>query len=294
MTPEEFFPKSKNEPTTDIPSTIKSQRIIIGSQRIVIKSMMNIFCLNCCHHNKDTAKFCEQCGEKVFSFIEPEMVYIDGGTFQMGDNNGYDNEKPVHSVTVNNFYMCKYPVTNKEYCLYNVSRAKFSFDKYFPNNPGNNLPAVYISWDNAVAYCQWLSNKTGKNYRLPTEAEWEYACRAGTNTNYYWGDKMDDSYCWYDKNSNDQVHPVGQNKSNDWELYDMSGNVWEWCNDRYDENYYSVSPSDNPTGPTSGMFRVLRGGSFGSSDSVCRSVFRFMNSPTTSFNALSFRLVRSL
>ncbi|HPZ09954.1 MAG TPA: SUMF1/EgtB/PvdO family nonheme iron enzyme [Candidatus Eremiobacteraeota bacterium] len=216
------------------------------------------------------------------SYIEPEMVYINGGTFQMGSNNGRYDEKPVHSVTVNSFYMGRYPVTNKEYCLYDSSRK----------NPGDNLPVVNVSWNDAVAYCKWLSKKTGENYRLPTEAEWEYACRAGTTTEYYWGDEMKDYYCWYYANSGEEVHPVGQKKPNAFGLYDMSGNVWEWCSDWYG-NYPSVE-AVNPTGLKSGSCSVLRGGACNCDAWDCRSAYRDWNYWPGSSYIDGFRLLKTV
>jgi formylglycine-generating enzyme required for sulfatase activity len=210
-------------------------------------------------------------------FIEPEMVYINGGTFQMGSI----NEKPIHSVTVSGFYLSIYTVTNKEYCLYETSHE----------NPGDNLPAVEVSWDDAVSYCRWLSSKTGSNYRLPTEAEWEYACRAGTTTKYYWGNKIDGSYCWYYDNSGGGVHPVGQKISNGFGLYDMSGNIWEWCSDWYGD--YSSSSVTNPIGSGSGSFRVLRGGGWYGIAGHCRSAYRISNSPVGHYDYVGFRLSRT-
>ncbi len=136
-------------------------------------------------------------------YSEPEMVYIEGGTFEMGSNNGNSDEKPVHKVTLDNFYTGRYEVTNREYRIYNP-RHKGSSSK-------PDCPVECVSWNDATEYCMWLSKNTGKNYCLPTEAEWEYACRGGSNTEYYWGDDMDDSYCWYINNSFGKVHPVGKN-----------------------------------------------------------------------------------
>ncbi|MEQ8191140.1 MAG: SUMF1/EgtB/PvdO family nonheme iron enzyme [Candidatus Eremiobacterota bacterium] len=218
---------------------------------------------------------------KVESFIEPEMVFIKGGTFQMGSNNGRDNEKPIHNVTVSNFYTGKYPVTNKEYFLYKASNK----------NPGDNLPAVNVSWYDAIGYCKWLSGKTGKDYHLPTEAEWEYACRAETTTEYYWGNSINSSYCWYYDNTGLTVSPVGKKNPNKWGLYDMSGNVFEWCNDWYG-NYPSSSVS-NPTGPSLGSLRVFRGGSMDNDANFCRSAFRYGFSPTFCSGILGFRLTRT-
>jgi len=215
------------------------------------------------------------------SFIEPEMVYINGGTFKMGSNNGNSNEKPIHSVTVGSFYMGKYEVTNREFCLFDSSH----------NNHRDNLPVVEVSWDDVAGYCRWLSAKTGKNYRLPTESEWEYACRAESNTEYYWGNNMDGNYCWYSDNSGSHVHPVGEKIPNKFGLYDMSGNVWEWCSDLYGD--YPFGSVTNPTGPKSGSLRVIRGGGWVSYASICRSAFRSGSSLGSRNGGIGFRLLRS-
>lgn len=162
----------------------------------------------------------------------PNMVYINTGISFLG-----------------NFYIGKYPVTNKEYCKYKPSHK----------NPGDDLPVVNVSWNDAVDYCKWLSQKTGKSYRLPTEEEWEYAYGAGSKANYYWGDIMDSSYCWHIGNSGGKVHPVGQKTPNKYGLYDMSGNVWEWCSD-----YFGISKN----------FCVFRGGGWDSIDLHCQSGYR--------------------
>lgn len=172
-----------------------------------------------------------------------------------------------------------------------------------------DYPVESVSWYDAVEYCNWLSDKEGldrcysgsgkdikldiaKNgYRLPTEAEWEYACRAGTTTDYYWGDKMDGDYCWFG-NRRGQVHPVGQKEPNAWGLYDMSGNVWEWCWDWYDNEYYKKSPENNPTGPSVGSTRVLHGGGWGNGADGCRSASRSYTWPGIAGGDVGFRPVR--
>ncbi len=133
---------------------------------------------------------------------------------------------------------------------------------------------------------------TKKGYRLPTEAEWEYACRTGTTTVYYWGDEMDGNYCWYCDNSGEQIRSSGQKKPNAWGLYDMSGNVWEWCSDCYGD--YSSDYVKNPAGPATGSYRVFRGGSFFDLDGYCRSAFRNFNLPGYCFFILGFRLSKSV
>ena len=133
---------------------------------------------------------------------------------------------------------------------------------------GPNYPATYVSWNDAVAYCKKLSEKEGKTYRLPTEAEWEYACRAGTKTAWSFGndEKVLGDYAWYEENADDigeeYAHQVGLKKPNAFGLYDTHGNVFEWCHDYYEEDYYQQSPTNDPQGPESGSFRVLRGGSW--------------------------------
>jgi len=280
-------------------------------------------CLSCGSRNKDEAVFCTKCGanlqkkcplcgemhtydtlycpktgrnikeqerkleehekeleeyeKKQQRELKESMVLISGDTFLMGSK--FADAKPIHHVTVNSFYIGKYPVTNKEYCLYDPSH----------NNPGDDLPVVNVNWNDAIKYCKWLSSETGKNYRLPTEAEWEYACRAGTKTDYYWGNKMDDSYCWYKDNSGNKIHPVGQKMPNEFGIYDMSGNLWEWCNDWY--GYYTSDTISNPTGPGSSLTRVYRGGSWNSQAGSCRSAYRNSNSPDTRNELIGFRLV---
>ena len=161
-----------------------------------------------------------------------------------------------------------------------------------------------------MAYCNWLSDREGlsrcysgsgdnkvldinkKGYRLPTEAEWEYACRGGTTTEYYWGNSMNGAYCWYNDNSKGRVQSVGQKKPNDLGLYDMSGNVREWCWDWIAGDYYSKSPSKNLTGPSSGSARVFRGGSWYSFADYCRSACRGNFRPDYADGFIGFRPVR--
>ena len=204
------------------------------------------------------------------------FVWIPPGEFQMGSNKGTDDEKPIHTVKITSgFWLGKYPVTNADYKRFLQSGVKSAEkpenwdDRRF--NQGEQ-PVVGVSWNAAVAFCQWAGG------RLPTEAEWEYACRAGTPTEYSFGDdeKLLGEYGWFGENSGGQTQPVGAKKPNPWGLCDMHGNVWEWCADWWDSGYYGNSPTDDPTGPTSGSHRVLRGGSWLSSvarfvRSACRS-----------------------
>ncbi|MCB1145017.1 MAG: formylglycine-generating enzyme family protein [Leptospiraceae bacterium] len=176
---------------------------------------------------------------------------------------------------------------------------------FFVNNPsyfkncGDNCPVEQVSWDDVQVFLQKLNSKEGgSKYRLPTEAEWEYAARAGGSTGspptkYYWGNSIDDSYLWYAGNSGSKTHPVGQKKPNGFGLYDMSGNVWEWTQDWNDDNYYSKSPSNDPKGPESGTYRVLRGGSWYFYARFTRSSLRYNNTPDYRNFLIGFRLLKT-
>jgi formylglycine-generating enzyme required for sulfatase activity len=214
-----------------------------------------------------------------------EMVYLPGGAFQMGSNESSD-EEPIHRVTLSPFCIGKYPVTQAQW------------QAVMRNNPSNfkgaDLPVESVSWVDATAFCAKLSRQSGKNYRLPTEAEWEYACRADSSGKWCFGDDLTrfEEYAWYYENSDSKTHPVGQRKPNAWGLYDMHGNVWEWCQDLYDGSYYSNSPAQDPQGPTQGSSRVVRGGSWGGNGDYCRSAFRNYHSPGLASIGLGFRVVR--
>ena len=196
-------------------------------------------------------------------------------------------EKPAHPVTLTQpFYMGKFDVTQEQY------------QQVMGTNPshfkGKSNPVENVSWDDAQAFCKKLSEQTTDRVRLPTEAEWEYSCRAGTKTTYYSGDtdKDLDRVAWYDANSKGTTHPVGQKEANIFGLYDMHGNVWQWCQDWYGEDYYGKSEAENPQGPSKGSWRLLRGGTLSHAPVSCRSAHRVRCNPgLRDDNRLGFRVV---
>ena len=160
---------------------------------------------------------------------------------------------------------------------------------------------MWVSWNDAHAFLRWMNQKGGGGFRLPTEAEWEYACRAGTPTAYFFGDNENDlkTYGWFQDNSDSKAHPVAQKKPNPWGLYDMTGGLWEWCNDYYGPKYYQASPAENPRGPDHGEKVVLRGGAWSSSPEDCASGARGCDERGTTDICLTmqsngFRCVRRL
>ena len=244
--------------------------------------------------------------------IDMEFVYVPAGCFQMGSPVGEDDrehqEGPVHEACVDGFYIGKYEVTNGQYRRFRPSHDSKAINGQSLN--GENQPVVHVSWEDSIAYSKWLSNKSGKTFRLPTEAEWEYAARGGTTTGRFWGENADDA-CSYanihdlaSKRVNKFPHephkcddgyaatsPVGKFKANNFGLYDMLGNAWEWCNDWYGKNYYSSSPKLNPRGPDSTGYRVDRGGGWAAGTGGARSAFRGGNLPNFRDSGLGFRLV---
>lgn len=220
------------------------------------------------------------------------MIYVEGGSFMMGaadnDNEAYDDENPRHKVTLDGFWMAETQVTQA------------LWEAVMGNNPsrfkGANRPVECVSWDNCQEFIRKLNELTGKNFRLPTEAEWEYAARGGKHSQgyKYAGSNDLDSVAWYNDNSNNQTHNVKQKQPNELGLYDMTGNMWEWCNDWYDFSYYGNSPEHNPQGPDSGYFRVLRGGCWFNSARCCRLSIRNFNYPGFSFDFYGLRLALSI
>lgn len=213
--------------------------------------------------------------------VKLDLVLIRPGKFLMGSETAAD-EKPVHKVTISQqFYLGKYEVTQAQW------------EAVMGSNPsgfkGATLPVEQVSWEDCQEFIEKLNSKGIGTFRLPTEAEWEYACRAGTT-----GDHAGnlDEMAWYKMNSDDKTHLVGTKKANPWGLYDMHGNVWEWCQDRYGD--YPTGAVQDPAGAAGGSFRVFRGGSWNSRAYNCRSANRNRYSPSYRSDGLGFRLVRAV
>jgi len=251
-----------------------------------------------------------------------EMVSIPAGTFTMGTvSGGHNDERPVRQVTLSAFKMGKYEVTQEQY-----QEVMGTNPSRFKSNPAagetqSKRPVENTTWYDAIEFCNKLSIKEGltpvytitgrtpatgypitsatvtatwenNGYRLPTEAQWEYACRAGTTTDWYFGDTESElvNYAWYDENSNDMTHQVGKKTANASGLYDMHGNVYEWCWDWYGD--YPASNQTDPTGPASDYVRVLRGGGWLFSAEDTRSAYRNINDPNSEVDSYGFRVVR--
>ena len=219
-----------------------------------------------------------------------QMVEVQGGTFKMGGTSEqgsdiYDDEKPIHSVTLSSYYIGKYEVTQE------------LWQAVMGNNPsnskGNRKPVECVSWNDCKTFIAKLNSLTGKNFRLPTEAEWEFASRGGKKSKgyKYSGSNIIENVAWYSSNARYQTHDVGTKSSNELGIYDMSGNVWEWCSDWYGN--YSSNAQSNPTGPSSGSYRVFRGGSSSYDAGRCRSSTRCDNAPVFVSSNLGLRLCLS-
>jgi len=236
-----------------------------------------------------------------------EMVAIPAGWFEMGNDKGAPDESPVHRVWVSSFLMDRFEVVQEQFRKFQLS------DPSHFKNPKH--PLEQINWTDAAIYCNerslaeglepcydeesWQCNFDANGYRLPTEAEWEYACRAGTDTKYSFGNdaRKLKAYAWFAENSSGKTHLVGSKSPNQWGLFDMHGNVAEWCNDFYSANYYKQSPQKDPKGPPDGKERVLRGGAWNSSADSCRSTYRAsdpsINDTCLASDSIGFRCVKN-
>ena len=223
--------------------------------------------------------------------IEIDMVDIKGGTFSMGSSWSFESdrdERPLHKVTVNSFRIGKNVVTQSQWKI------------IMGDNPskhiGDSFPVVNASWNDVQEFIRRLNEKTGKHYRLPTEAEWEFAARGGNlSKGYkYSGSNSIEDVAWYVINSGKKLHPIGEMIPNELGIFDMSGNIAEWCQDWYEEEYYRHSPVNNPEGPDTGTFRVVRGGSCISPSRACRITYRGNALPDFSKYTIGFRLAESI
>lgn len=251
------------------------------------------------------------------TLIETDLIQVKGGTFKMGsktsDTSAELDEQKEHSVTLNTFEISKFEVTVWEWKQF-IKANKMKM----PIKPSwgwqDNYPINGITWNEAIAYCNWLStkeklqpcySKKGPNficnfkangYRLPTEAEWEFAAKGGTNSKgfrYSGSDKLED-VAWYKANSNGQPHTVGTKLPNELGIYDMSGNVWEWCWDWYNKDFYKLEKGDNPKGPEMGERRTVRGGSWDSKSNYVRPANRISTIPSKTHEFYGFRIARTI
>ncbi|EAY29645.1 formylglycine-generating enzyme family protein [Microscilla marina] len=249
--------------------------------------------------------------------ILPQMVFVKGGSFEMGQATPDTNSnikrigaRPVHEVVLQGFYMGKFEVTNAEYVLFlNDKLARIDEFEYWIDIPLSkcipdttkgklyveqkykNHPVVGVTWYGADNYCRWLSAKTGQYYRLPTEAEWEYAARDRGKSHTYAGSNYLDEIAWYRENTR-KVNEVGAKQANGLGLHDMTGNVQEWCFDWYDKVFYIHSKRNNPINYAPTGFKCIRGGSWASAAKYCKVVNRLSALPLDGSNRVGFRIVR--
>ena len=269
----------------------------------ILYLLLTFIVISGCRHSKETKTLPQAIKTKTGT----EMVLIPPGRFDMGSKEGPSDESPIHKVWVGPFWMDRYEVTQEQFKKFQLpDPSHFKNPKY---------PCEQINWTDAAQYCNersraegfepcyneqtWQCNFKANGYRLPTEAEWEYACRAGTTTKYSFGNDVRKlkGYAWFADNSSGKTHPVGEKKPNPWGLYDMYGNTAEWCNDFYFDSYYKESPEKDPEGPSKGQERVLRGGAWNSRADSCRSSYRAsdpsINDTCLASDAIGFRCVRN-
>ncbi len=232
--------------------------------------------------------------ESVIEPIAANMVEVPPGSFLMGSNEGEDDERPIHNVLIEGFKLCMFTVTQKEW--FDVMETRPWEDlKYVCID--EQCPAVNISWYDVRAFIEVLNRSSPMTFRLPTEAEWEYACRAGASSAFAHGALRFNlpRYAWYYDNAFKKgemyAHKVGTRRPNKWGLFDMQGNVYEWCNDWFRRNYYNKSSINNPLGPIYGQYKVVRGGDWARTDYFLRIASRRHYSPHHRDSYLGFRLV---
>jgi formylglycine-generating enzyme required for sulfatase activity/tRNA A-37 threonylcarbamoyl transferase component Bud32 len=286
--PEPFTPKETQTEKAALPTRRKlwivaASVVVIAALALALATTLWIVARKYAGQKTSGASQSQPGASAAKNGVGMEMVLVPAGRFKMGSTNGQESEKPVHDVTISQpFYMGKYEVTQAQWKAVMGSNPS--------NSKGDNLPVEHVSWDDVIAFIVRLNaQKDGYSYRLPSEAEWEYACRAGT-TREYAGDL--DSMAWYDKNSDNKTRDVGTKLPNAFGLFDMHGNVWEWCQDWYHDSY-NGAPADGSAWQSGGeqKDRVLRGGSWNVDASVLRSAARVRNTPDVRFNNLGFRVV---
>ena len=284
-TPTQPEPEKPSEPK---PKKKRSLLPVLIAAGVIIGVIIGIFALRDTKSGDDNSVAVTTPSANIASEYKDdiEMVYVAGGTFTMGasfdDSEAYDWEKPAHNVTLSSFYIGKYEVTQKQWV--EIMRSNPSDLK------GDNLPVENVSWIDIRDFIKKLNARTGKNYRLPTEAEWEFAARGGNNSRgyKYSGSNIIEVVAWHTGNSGFKTHPVGTKSPNELGIYDMSGNVWEWCADWYGD--YSSNSQTNPKGPDSGSYRVMRGGSWYNGAGSSRVSTRYGDSPGLRFSCSGFRL----
>ena len=232
--------------------------------------------------------------------LNMKMIYVDGGTFNMGGTveqgtDVEDDERLVHPVELDSYYIAECEVTQEQW--FKIMGTTIEYQRNLANptyelrGVGSDTPIYYVSWDEAQAFCQALSRRTGKTYMLPTEAQWEYAARGGKadDGTKYSGFNYLDAVAWYKDNSGEAAHPVKRKTPNSLGLYDMSGNVWEWCRDYYGDYTYSIQT--NPEGPLFSEYRVVRGGAWIHKPKFCRVSCRIKGVQSQRYNRGGFRVV---
>lgn len=274
------------------------RKLIFGIQPLwgkVLLCLLIIGSVSCGKEDKTYVPFepelQEDYTETVFG-MSLDMVYVKGGVFEMGatveqEEDAYDDEKPVRKIRLDSYHIGKYEVTQAQW------RAVMGSDPVvsYLYGEGDNYPAYFISWDMAQEFCKRLSEKTGEKYVLPTEAQWEYAARGGNKSKHfkYAGGDIMYEVAWYSENAATRTHPVGTKKPNELGIYDMSGNINEWCSDWYAE--YDEKDNYNPQGPEEGTYRIRRGGCWFTDIKYCRVSFR-NDFPRSKLLYFGFRVVR--
>lgn len=285
------------------------KKLVIGSSCVIVLLVLSPFIY------RGISKFIEK--KNILEEVENAMVYVEGDLFAMGSSSGGKDEAPVHKVIVSDFYINKYEVTQMLYNYVMQSTITEQRDKASGkelSGEGGEFPVYYVSWFEAVEFCNALSKLAkltpaytvngdevevdwnADGYRLPAEAEWEFAAKGGKNNKQYTYSGSDnlDEVAWYRSNSEGESHPVGSKKSNELGVYDMAGNVYEWCWDWYDRAYYASSPERSPKGPLSGLNRVVRGGGFANEAFNLRPSDRNSVGALERYKFLGFRIARNL